>query len=237
MKHMIDWQNAELRFTYQYRQCTQRGSIQLPSEVVAQLSRKYGRFRDFPTLYCIETDLSWDPCHPLFGSFMKRGIRVAGEHDTSFTIELYVEPHGPMILTIRLLPPAPPRRNSKGTASHARTPSSSKIRPEQFAVPAAPPSLRGRERTAADNAGTAASGEKVYVSAAQLLDRGWTRTMIDRFLGPHDTIESAGHFLNFSGKAMWLLQRVEAAEAAPDFKEYMSRLTARRNARMHGKGQ
>jgi hypothetical protein len=50
-----------------------------------------------------------------------------------------------------------------------------------------------------------------------LLKRGWTRTLIDHFLGTEDYRNPVDHFRNYSGKNMFVQRRVELIEASPEF--------------------
>src|SRR6516225_7099376 len=50
-----------------------------------------------------------------------------------------------------------------------------------------------------------------------LLTRGWTRTLIERFLEPEDYRNTVNHFRNYAGKKMFLRRRVELIEASAEF--------------------
>jgi ankyrin repeat protein len=50
-----------------------------------------------------------------------------------------------------------------------------------------------------------------------LLKRGWTRTLIDHFLGTEDYRNPVDHFRNYSGKKVFIRRRVELVEASPEF--------------------
>jgi hypothetical protein len=50
-----------------------------------------------------------------------------------------------------------------------------------------------------------------------LLTRGWTRTLIDRFLEPEDYRNPVDHFRNYAGKRMFQRRRVELTEASAEF--------------------
>lgn len=50
-----------------------------------------------------------------------------------------------------------------------------------------------------------------------LRGRGWTRGLIDKYLGDEDRRDSVDHWANFAGKKVYLVARVEAAEAMPEF--------------------
>jgi hypothetical protein len=65
-------------------------------------------------------------------------------------------------------------------------------------------------------------------SVADLQARGWTRSMIDRFLGAEDAREPVDHWANYSGKSVWYQYRVEAAEVTPEFEEAFLKSAKRR---------
>ena len=50
-----------------------------------------------------------------------------------------------------------------------------------------------------------------------LLTRGWTRALIERFLEPEDYRNTVNHFLNYAGKKMYQRRRVELTEASAEF--------------------
>jgi hypothetical protein len=50
-----------------------------------------------------------------------------------------------------------------------------------------------------------------------LLKRGWTRTLIDHFLGREDYRNPVNHFRNYSGKKVFIRRRVELVEASREF--------------------
>jgi len=52
-----------------------------------------------------------------------------------------------------------------------------------------------------------------------LKKRGWTDVMIRNYLGDEDFRTSVDHWANFSGRKAWFIERVNTAEAMPDFKE------------------
>src|SRR5262249_47909934 len=60
-----------------------------------------------------------------------------------------------------------------------------------------------------------------------LLTRGWTRTLIERFLEWEDYRVTVDHFRNYAGKKMFLRRRVELTEASAEF-EAAFILSARR---------
>src|SRR5262252_7704314 len=60
-----------------------------------------------------------------------------------------------------------------------------------------------------------------------LLTRGWTRTLIERFLEQEDYRNTVDHFRNYAGKKMFLRRRVELTEGSAEF-EAAFILSARR---------
>jgi hypothetical protein len=50
-----------------------------------------------------------------------------------------------------------------------------------------------------------------------LLTRGWTLTLIERFLGREDYRNPVDHFRNYAGKKMFQRRRVELTEASVEF--------------------
>lgn len=51
----------------------------------------------------------------------------------------------------------------------------------------------------------------------ELHTRGWTEKLVEKFLGDEDRRDSVAHWANFSGKKIYLIARVETAEAMPEF--------------------
>jgi hypothetical protein len=50
-----------------------------------------------------------------------------------------------------------------------------------------------------------------------LLTRGWTRTLMERFLKPENYRDSVDHFRNYAGKKMFQRRRVELTETSAEF--------------------
>jgi hypothetical protein len=63
----------------------------------------------------------------------------------------------------------------------------------------------------------------------ELRARGWTLKLIEKFLGDEDRRDSVAHWANFSGKNVYLVARVEAAEAMPEFEADFVMSARRRN--------
>jgi hypothetical protein len=55
------------------------------------------------------------------------------------------------------------------------------------------------------------------VGAPTLKERGWTEAMIRNLLGKPDDYADNPHYKSAAPRRLWLLQKVEAAEARPDF--------------------
>lgn len=59
--------------------------------------------------------------------------------------------------------------------------------------------------------------EAGYLTVEDLLERGWTRGLIDRYLGPPDRRFPVNHWLNWSGKKAWRVEWVEMTEMTQGF--------------------
>ena len=67
-----------------------------------------------------------------------------------------------------------------------------------------------------------------HIDVADLRQRGWTESLINRFLGQHDDIGHVEHYANFSGKRLYLLTRVRGIEKQAEFDDAFMRSTKRR---------
>jgi len=67
------------------------------------------------------------------------------------------------------------------------------------------------------------------LSIDDLRARGWTLKLIEKFLGDEDRRDSVSHWANFSGKKVYLIARVESAEAKPEFEADFIISARRRN--------
>ncbi len=56
------------------------------------------------------------------------------------------------------------------------------------------------------------SDDHLYLDHVQMRARGWTRTLIERFLVRPDQWEAVNHYLNYKGKATYFVERVMTAE-------------------------
>ncbi len=59
--------------------------------------------------------------------------------------------------------------------------------------------------------------EAGYLTVQDLLDRGWTRGLIDRYLGPPNRRFPVHHWLNWTGKNAWRIEWVEMTEMTQGF--------------------
>jgi hypothetical protein len=59
----------------------------------------------------------------------------------------------------------------------------------------------------------------LYLDRKQLAARGWTRSLLDRFLPQPDRWDTVDHWLNYRGKATYFAERVMAAERLGDFRQ------------------
>lgn len=57
----------------------------------------------------------------------------------------------------------------------------------------------------------------VYLDINALKYRGWTDTLINRFLGDADQWLPVNHYANFQGKRAWFIARVVEAEQSDNF--------------------
>lgn len=70
--------------------------------------------------------------------------------------------------------------------------------------------------------------EAGYYTVEDLVDRGWTRGLIDRFLGTPDRRFPVDHWLNWSGKKAWREEWVELTEMTQGFEAAFLRSAKRR---------
>jgi hypothetical protein len=66
------------------------------------------------------------------------------------------------------------------------------------------------------------------VGVDELRERGWTLVLIEKFLGDEDRRDAVNHWANFSGKKVYLMGRIEAAESMPEFEAEFIRSASRR---------
>lgn len=59
--------------------------------------------------------------------------------------------------------------------------------------------------------------DQPFLSVQDLRSRGWTLRMIDSLLGAEDRRDPVDHWLNYSGRKMYALDRVERAEGLYSF--------------------
>lgn len=65
----------------------------------------------------------------------------------------------------------------------------------------------------------------MYLSTQQLEQRGWTKTLIKKFLGEPDDVE---HFKKYGCRYFYLISRVEAVERTDEFRNLLAAAAARR---------
>jgi hypothetical protein len=69
----------------------------------------------------------------------------------------------------------------------------------------------------------------LYLDIEALRRRGWTEALVAKFLGEEDRRVAVNHWLNFAGKRVYFLGRVEQAESSAAFqKAYLASLRRRR---------
>lgn len=70
--------------------------------------------------------------------------------------------------------------------------------------------------------------DHLYLDATSLYERGWTETLIKRFLGRPDRRKTVEHWLNYQGKRCYFLGRIETMEADPTWVEAFNRSVRKR---------
>jgi hypothetical protein len=70
--------------------------------------------------------------------------------------------------------------------------------------------------------------DELYLDRVQLEARGWTLTLIKRFLPNPDRWATVDHWRNYTGKATYFVEKVMAAEQLADFKKTFATSIARR---------
>jgi hypothetical protein len=68
----------------------------------------------------------------------------------------------------------------------------------------------------------------LYLDSNQLALRGWTASLIERFLGEADLWLPVNHWANWMGKRTFFLERVELAEASEEFRAEFQKSARRR---------
>ena len=73
---------------------------------------------------------------------------------------------------------------------------------------------------------------QTYLDRNDLKNRGWTDSLIGKFLGDPVAILPVDHFRNYSGKKAYKLARVQAVEASADFdREFQKSLNRRKKGK------
>ena len=71
--------------------------------------------------------------------------------------------------------------------------------------------------------------DHLYFDIYDLSARGWTESLVRKFLGAPDRWEPVDHFRNYTGKRTYFLGRIEAVEASDEFSgAYRSSLKRRK---------
>jgi hypothetical protein len=70
--------------------------------------------------------------------------------------------------------------------------------------------------------------DDLYLDRVQLAARGWTLSLVKRFLPNPDRWSTVDHWRNYTGKATYFVEKVMAAEQLSDFKESFDLSVARR---------
>ena len=70
--------------------------------------------------------------------------------------------------------------------------------------------------------------DHLYLDRVQMADRGWTRTLTERFLPNPDRWATVDHWQNYTGKATYFVEKVMAAEQLTEFKKAFAASTVRR---------
>jgi hypothetical protein len=73
---------------------------------------------------------------------------------------------------------------------------------------------------------------KAYLTMTELRERGWTDAMIGEYLGEPDTTRPNPRYWNAAPMKLYLPERVEAAEANPEWPERKARGARRRATSM-----
>lgn len=68
----------------------------------------------------------------------------------------------------------------------------------------------------------------LYLDRVQLASRGWTITLIRRFLPHPDRWATVDHWRNYTGKATYFVEKIMAAEQLVDFRKAFALSIARR---------
>jgi hypothetical protein len=71
------------------------------------------------------------------------------------------------------------------------------------------------------------NADSPFLDSWDLEQRGWTKTLIDNYLGDPDQVEQ-GHWYNSSGKFTYSDERVETVESSSEFRTAFIRSIKRR---------
>ena len=70
--------------------------------------------------------------------------------------------------------------------------------------------------------------EEIYLDVLKLKERGWTESLIKKFLKEPDDWESVNHYANFTGKRLYSLGRVLKTESSDEYKKAFLKSARRR---------
>ena len=70
--------------------------------------------------------------------------------------------------------------------------------------------------------------DQLYLDIFDLQARGWTESLVKRFLGDPDTMLSVNHFSNYTGKRAYSIDRVHEIESSVEFEEALQKSLRRR---------
>lgn len=73
------------------------------------------------------------------------------------------------------------------------------------------------------------SDDHLYLDHVQLRARGWTRTLVEKYLVKPDRWASVSHWANYKGKATYFVERVIQVESRADFRIAFQASLNRRN--------
>jgi hypothetical protein len=73
------------------------------------------------------------------------------------------------------------------------------------------------------------SDDHLYLDIRELYERGWTETLVRKYLGKPDRWKSVDHFRNYTGKRTYFLGRIEEVENSDEFlRAYRASLSRRK---------
>jgi len=97
-------------------------------------------------------------------------------------------------------------------------------------TPSPSPCAWGRVSVLTCMKGVMTDASETWLAQAALLDRGWTVAGIRRFLGDPDATKPNPRYRSASPMRLWAIDRVEAAEATPEWARWVKASEVRRQA-------